>query len=264
MFFEVIRCLKERIRAKKALSRFAFMENVKNLLSSNEGRDFAEVLLQMESVGYDVEWSVIDSAEVVPQHRERVYLVGHLRGTSARQVFPIQRQSESFDRKPKINALYKTHDFNSAVVLGTDGVSMTLTATDYKHPQKTEIKKHNSVKQIGNFVKTKSFGGNPQRGRVYDQKGVSPTLNTMQGGGLQPHILVEQKDDNNDIWYHGKAIRRLKPLECWRLQGFSDEAFYKAKNAGVSNSQLYKQAGNSVTVPVIRAIAEKIVEVSKD
>lgn len=299
MFFEVIRCLKERIRAKKTMPRFTFMENVKNLLSSNEGRDFAEVLLQMDSVGYDVEWSVIDSSDVVPQHRERIFIIGHLRGQSTRGIFPIQRQSESTDRKPKINILHKTHNFNSAVVLSTDGVSMSLTATDYKHPQKVELNKK-QIKQVGNFRKTDSFGGNPQVGRVYDPKGISPTLNSMQGGNRMPNILVkaalthdqlkkrqngrrfkedgepsftltaqdrhgimldEQKDDNSGIWYHGKAIRRLTPLECWRLQGFSDEAFYKAKNAGVSNSQLYKQAGNSVTVPVIKAIGEKIMQV---
>ncbi len=49
-------------------------------------------------------------------------------------------------------------------------------------------------------------------------------------------------------------IRRLTPLECFRLQGFSDEYFYKAKNAGLSDSRLYKCAGNSVTVDVIHAI----------
>ena len=53
-------------------------------------------------------------------------------------------------------------------------------------------------------------------------------------------------------------IRKLTPLECWRLQGFTDEQFYKAKNDGVSDSQLYKQAGNSVTVNVIDAIARKL------
>lgn len=299
MFFEVIRCLKERIRAKKTMPRFTFMENVKNLLSSNEGRDFAEVLFQMDSVGYDVEWSVIDSSDVVPQHRERIFIIGHLRGQSTRRIFPIKRQGKSTDRKPKINSLYHDYGWHSPVVLGTDGISMSLTATDYKHPQKVELNKK-PIKQVGNFRKTDSFGGNPQVGRVYDPAGISPTLNSMQGGNRMPNILVratltpdrlnkrqngrrfkedgepsftftaqdrhgimldEQKDDNSGIWYHGKAIRRLTPLECWRLQGFSDEAFYKAKNAGVSNSQLYKQAGNSVTVPVIKAIGEKIMQV---
>lgn len=302
MFFEVIRCAKERIRAKKALPQYIFIENVKNLLSSNQGRDFAELLYQMGQIGYDPEWTVIDSSDVVPQHRERIYIVGHLRGKRFRKIFPIQRKSKGVNRKPKINSLYHDYGWHSPAVLGTDGVSMSLTATDYKHPQKIELNK-NKIKQVGNFRKTDSFGGNPQVGRVYDPEGLSPTLNSMQGGNRMPNILVkatltpdrlnkrqngrrfkedgepsftltaadrhgvmfdEQKDDNNGVWYHGKAIRKLTPLECWRLQGFSDEAFYKAKNAGVSNSQLYKQAGNSVTVPVIRAIAEKIAEVSKD
>ena len=339
MFFEVIRCAKERIRAKKTLPQYIFIENVKNLLSSNQGRDFAELLYQMGQIGYDPEWAVIDSSDVVPQHRERIYIVGHLRGERFRKVFPIQRQGKGPNRKPKINYLYKEDHYNSDTVVGIDGISPTIVATSYKHPQKIELNK-NKIKQVGNFIKTASFGGNPQVGRVYDPSGVSPTLNTMQGGNRQPKILVvgntsktgyrshdvvdekgisktidatsykhkpqvlvravltpdrinkrqngrrfktdgepsftltaadrhgvmldEQKDDNNGVWYHGKAIRKLTPLECWRLQGFSDEAFYKAKNAGVSNSQLYKQAGNSVTVPVIRAIAEKIAEVSKD
>ena len=302
MFFEVIRLLKERIENKETLPSYLIMENVKNLLSSNQGRDFAEVIYQMDKVGYDIEWNVFDSAEVVPQHRERIYIIGHLRGKRFRKIFPIQRQSKGSNRKPKINTLYKEDHYNSDTVVGINGISPTVVATAYKHPQKIELNK-NKIKQVGNFRKTDSFGGNPQVGRVYGPEGLSPTLNSMQGGNRMPNILVqatltpdrlnkrqngrrfkedgepsftltaadrhgimfdEQKDDNNGIWYHGKAIRKLTPLECWRLQGFSDEAFCKAKNAGVSNSQLYKQAGNSVTVPVIRAIAEKIAEVSRD
>lgn len=182
MFFEVIRCAEERIRAKKAMPSIIFIENVKNLLSSNQGRDFAELLSQMAKIGYDTEWAVIDSSDVVPQHRERVYIIGHSRGQCFRQVFPIQRQSEGSNRKPKINSLYHDYGWHSPVVLGTDGVSMSLTATDYKHPQKIEIKKENHIKQVGNFRKTDSFGGNPQVGRVYDPDGISPTLNSMQGG----------------------------------------------------------------------------------
>lgn len=72
----------------------------------------------------------------------------------------------------------------------------------------------------------------------------------MQGGGREPKILL-----NNGKAY---AIRKLTPLECWRLQGFTDEQFNKAKAAGVSNSQLYKQAGNAVTVPIVEAIGEKL------
>ena len=392
MFFEVIRLLKERIKYQKTLPTYLIMENVKNLLSSNEGRDFAEVVYQMDKVGYDIEWNVFDSAEVVPQHRERIYIVGHLRDQRTRGVFPIQRQGSDSSQSNGIRVVgnlsrtgYKSHD-----VLDEKGIAMTLTATAYKHPtlvrvsqtkvllgkykrnkygkairkayesgkikvrrrdprkfnlEKSDVSntlttvqkdnligivkthkikivgnvsktghhsddvmdeygisktitaqnayKHTpkvAVHQIGNIVQTKSFGSNPQTGRVYDTDGLSPTLNTMQGGNRQPQIIVRPcltpermkkrqngrrfkengepaftvtvTDRNGVMLKNGDvvAIRKLTPRECWRLQGFSDEQFDEAKRAGVSNSQLYKQAGNAVTVPVVKAIGQKLKE----
>lgn len=89
---------------------------------------------------------------------------------------------------------------------------------------------------------------NPSRsvmgGVVYEVDGLSPTLTTNKGEG--PKVL------------EGLRIRKLTPLECWRLQAFDDDMFYRAKNAGISNSQLYKQAGNSVTTTVIKELALKI------
>ena len=69
--------------------------------------------------------------------------------------------------------------------------------------------------------------------------------------------------DRNGVVYNG-LIRKLMPLECWRLQGFTDEQFAKAKAAGISNAQLYKQAGNAVTVNVIEALANFIKEIEKE
>ena len=68
----------------------------------------------------------------------------------------------------------------------------------------------------------------------------------MQGGHREPKILENYK------------VRKLTPLECWRLMSFTDEDFYKAKNAGVSNSQLYKQAGNSIVVKVLEGIFKNL------
>ena len=131
---------------------------------------------------------------------------------------------------------------------------------------------------------------------VHSVNRVSPTLNTMQGGDRQPKIayekqlkgyaVAEQGDSVNVSYPTSKTrrgrvgkqvaqtlqagevnqgvvtkdirIRKLTPLECWRLQGFSDEQFYKAKHSGVSNSQLYKQAGNAVTVNVVDAIVSEL------
>lgn len=325
MFFEVIRLLKERAENQKTLPTYLIMENVKNLLSSNQGRDFAEVIYQMDKVGYDIEWNVFDSAEVVPQHRERIYIIGHFRKECTRQVFPIQRQGNDAAQSTKIKVrrrdprkfnleksdvsntlttvqkdnligIVKTHKIkivgnvsktghHSDDVMDEYGISKTITAQNaYKHTPKV------AVHQIGNIVQTKSFGSNPQTGRVYDTDGLSPTLNTMQGGNRQPQIIVRScltpermkkrqngrrfkengepaftvtvTDRNGVMLKNGDvvAIRKLTPRECWRLQGFSDEQFDEAKRAGVSNSQLYKQAGNAVTVPVVKAIGQKLKE----
>ena len=81
--------------------------------------------------------------------------------------------------------------------------------------------------------------------------GVSQCLRTMQGGNREPKIAELQEQTKK------YRIRKLTPRECWRLQAFTDEQFDKAKAAGLSDSQLYKQAGNAVTVNVIKSITRK-------
>src|SRR5699024_3315309 len=100
--------------------------------------------------------------------------------------------------------------------------------------------KNEEIDVVGNIYKSQG-----QAGKVYTTNGVSPT--------------VQGQRTNSQGWIvEDLRIRKLTPLECWRLQGFTDEQFYKAKNDGVSDSQLDKQAGNSVSVPVIKAIAERL------
>ena len=194
LFFEIAR-FTSILRPK-----ILFLENVRGLLSHDKGRTFETILQTLDGLGYNVEWQVLNSKNFgVPQNRERVFIIGHLRGEGGRKVFPIRRESENVNR----------------------------------------------VRQIGNLIKTNSFGGNPHRGRVYSSDGISPCLNCMGGGGLEPKIYIN------------KQIRKLTPKECWRLQGFPDYAFEKAAQVN-SNSQLYKQVGNSVTVNVIKAIALKL------
>ncbi|TOZ06286.1 DNA (cytosine-5-)-methyltransferase [Leuconostoc pseudomesenteroides] len=249
LFFEVARAVKQ------IKPRFVFLENVKGLLNHDKGNTFRTILNTFDELGYDVEWRIYNSKDFgVPQNRERVYIIGHLRGDSGREVFPF---------------------------FGEDG----------------EVNPAN-VKQIGNLSDSNSFGGNPQTGRVYSNDGLSPTLNTMQGGGREPKVMVKEATqkgydiatvgDSINISQpnsktrrgrvgHGIAntlvtgseqatltneyrIRKLTPRECWRLQAFPDELFDKAQQAGLSDSQLYKQAGNSVTVNVIEYIGNLLKE----
>ncbi|WP_210133345.1 DNA (cytosine-5-)-methyltransferase [Staphylococcus sp. GDY8P199P] len=95
--------------------------------------------------------------------------------------------------------------------------------------------------------KPRAIIGSTQKNAYVGDGSTSPSLTSAmgQGGGHVPMPV-----------YSNLRIRKLTPLECWRLQGFTDEQFYKAKNSGVSNSQLYKQAGNSVTVNVVDAIVK--------
>ena len=82
---------------------------------------------------------------------------------------------------------------------------------------------------------------------VYNSNGLCPTLTTNKGEGIK----IKE----------AKGMRRLTPLECWRLQGFNDNEFYNAQNKGISNSQLYKQAGNSITVNVLSEIIRNLLPI---
>lgn len=342
LFFEVMRILNETPEERKPA--YLFMENVKNLISINGGRDFAKVLIEMDEAGYDVEWQVINSSWVIPQNRERIFVVGHKRGRQTRRVFPLTSEEIGTERKygilkdvlepvvdekynlseeklKKIKYLEKDLDtvFNSKTktlpkirrifdakkyglfgqtheVIDENGVTRTLTASDYKHPIyiATKIEKVFDGRRYGLFG---------QVNEILGENGLSTTLTTMEGGGRVPKVLIKnatnlgysiatdgdgidfsypdsksrrgrvQKDRSHTLvtgmdlgvavknTCNSLLIRRLTPRECWRLQGFTDEQFDKVKNAGLSDTQLYKQAGNAVTVPVIKKIAEKFTEI---
>lgn len=104
----------------------------------------------------------------------------------------------------------------------------------------------NELKQVGQLYGTEREP-NPQAGRIYSADGISPCLDTCQGGCRMPKIG------------DGIRVRKLTPRECFRLQGFPDEYFDRAAEV-CSDSQLYKQAGNSVTVNVIYEIAKRFKE----
>lgn len=271
----LIKNLKEEDRPQ-----YLFIENVKNLLSINRGFDFLRLLTELDKIGYDAEWDVLDTAEVLPQHRERVYIIGHFRGKSTRQVFPIRPGEESASKQLQQVTNTITARYGAAEGAGTyvaknqsPPVMPILTPERIKKRQNGRRFKTNNepmftitaqdmhgVIQVGNISQYTRFN-NPQAGRVYSPGGIAPTLNTMQGGNLQPKIIqrAQRKHKKNENFiYQDLTIRKLTPLECWRLQGFTDEQFFKAKNAGVSDSQLYKQAGNAVSVPIIEAIAKKL------
>ena len=288
LFFEIARF------ASILKPRYLFLENVKGLLNHDRGNTFEVILSALDELGYDVEWQVLNSKNFgVPQNRERVFIIGHLRGGSGRKVFPLSGDGAAITcEQPKINKvgnIRKKGKSQSGDVVSIDSLAPTLcSTTTQKDPLKVLIE--NGIKQFG--ILQPNYN---QSGVVYDTDGISPTIRAYQGGGLEPKIRVKEATSKgyaeaevgdsvnlshpNSKTRRGRVgkqvantlltgesqgviepdfrIRKLTPREYWRLQGFPDWAFDKAQEVN-SNSQLYKQAGNSVTVSVIAAIAKEL------
>lgn len=281
LFFEIARF------ASILRPKYLFLENVKGLLNHDGGATFETILGALDELGYNVEWQVLNSKDFgVPQNRERVFIIGHLRGECTRRVFPLSKGGQ---QATSIKEQY----------------SNTIT-TRYGNSQGAGAyiveSKSQKVRSIGNIHPS----GNGMNGEVYDSTGLAPTLTTNKGEGVKniqrahgynrggehdiaPTLTSNSYQENNLVkvvdFYNkitkdevgtltssgggstvragsfgitdGYRIRKLTPRECWRLQGFPDWAFDKAQEVN-SNSQLYKQAGNSVTVNVIAAIAKEL------
>ena len=220
LFFDLARIL----RAKKP--RLFVFENVKGLLSHNNGNTFKTIISTLDELGYDTQWQVLNSKNFgVPQNRERVFIVGHLRGTSRPEVFPI-RGTNNQNSKSRPKALKR--DTGQARIRDVSDISDTVTGGWGESRNNATF-----IVQLNNPIHSND--------RVYGTDGVSPTLNTMQGGNRQPFIPEDSK------------IRRLTPTECERLQGFPD-----GWTEGVSDTQRYKCCGNAVTVNVVRSVMEKL------
>jgi DNA (cytosine-5)-methyltransferase 1 len=218
LFFEIARVIK----AKQP--RMFLLENVKGLLNHDGGKTFTTILKTIDELGYDAEWQVLNSKHFVPQNRERIFIVGHLRDRSSRKVFPLGDFDEISDKKKlRKEELSRSRSHSSAI-----------DANYYKGPDGKR-----TLVQVGN-IDTK--GHNSLWGRVYDPEGIAPNLNA-NGGGMGA---------KTELYSIDSKIRRLTPKECERLQGFPENWTIG------SDTQRYKQCGNAVTVNVIEAIMNQI------
>ena len=232
LFFEIARF------ASILKPRYLFLENVKGLLNHDRGNTFEVILSALDELGYDVEWQVLNSKNFgVPQNRERVFIIGHLRGECTRNVFPIERNTKQVDELPRENITTNTL---TARYTAVGNGSYIIESEQKKIKIKEATSQGYAEAQIGDSVNLSHPNSKTRRGRVGKQ--IANTLLTGESQGVvEPDF----------------RIRKLTPRECWRLQGFPDWAFDKGQEVN-SNSQLYKQAGNSVTVSVIAAIAKEL------
>lgn len=234
IFFDFARIMK----AKKP--KFAIFENVKGLLSHHGGRTYETMLRTLDELGYDAQWGILNTRfHGLPQNRERVYIVANLRERSSTKIL-FERGNGGEDKMERgldILGNYRTKSGKThqrMEIHAESGVMSCLTATDYKWPR---------MVKVGDID-----GVNTQYSRVYDSEGVSTTINA-QGGGLGA---------KTGLYNAGDKIRRLTPKECFRLQGFKDEMVELGYKLGISDTQLYKMAGNAVSVPVVEWVAQKV------
>lgn len=219
LFFEVIRIMTEK------RPRIAFFENVKNLVSHDNGNTFRIICEQLDLLGYKYAFQVMNGSEYgnTPQNRERIYIV----------AFRDKEDYANF-MLPKSIPLTKTIK---------DVIDFDAKVDDKYYYTPEKCKFYDTLKQ--SMIKSDTVY---QWRRVYVRENKSnlvPTLtaNMGTGGHNVPLILT-----------HDGKIRKLTPRECFNVQGFPES--FNLPNQ--SNGRLYKQAGNSVVVPVIRRIAEEI------
>lgn len=253
--------------------------------------------------GYDVEWQVLNSKDFgVPQNRERCFIIGHLRGRSSAEVFPI----EGAGGENRISIIgHKDGYRRNTQVFSFDGITETLDTGQgggrghhvalpcfidlcYQGSQMTDIArclKARYYKGMANHagqdsgiaipVLTPDRAEKRQNGRRFKENGepmFTLTAQDRHGVGIGIGNPIEKDSDGifikiseeltvYAVWYEKYqcyiAIRKLTPKECFRLQGWTDDYFEKAQFVN-SDSQLYKQAGNGVTVSVISAIGERM------
>ena len=285
LFFTFVELIKSQKEEDKP--EWVLLENVKGLLSSGGGRDYLDYLSILDESGYDLEWQVFNSKDYgVPQNRERIYTIGHLRREGRRQVLPISRESSSH-LKQLVGGMqsYRVYDPSgiAATLVGEGGglgakTGLYLIDQSLTEPKLTEEARCLTARYTAGATKRTAMNSGVLEVQPILTQGIKVRNGTKQGYQLAvvgdsvdlsyPSSLTRRARVGRGIAHNlscscqmgavvwnGRVvkIRRLTPKECFRLQGFSDDLFEKAKAVN-SDAQLYKQAGNGVTVPVVYAI----------
>lgn len=260
----------------KLMPKYVIWENVKNLLSKKHRHNFDSYLDTMKNLGYTSYYQVLNAKDYgVPQNRERVFTISIRNDINTEFDFPPKQElkirlkdvlEDNVEEQYYLNDAqvermnttnYESSKFEHRVT-NEDGITPTLCARDYKDPKCVqEIIVDHSVKPsvAKNFEreKEKIFKSDKDIYEIRCKKGFT---DNRIGLKISPTIC-----SSSSCVYGLKnyRIRKLTPKEFWRLMGFNDEDFEKAAKVN-SNTQLYKQAGNSICVPVLQAILQNLLK----
>ena len=291
LFFEIA-----RIAAVKRPS-YLLLENVPGLLSHDGGRTFATILGTLSDLGYDVTWEVLNSKDFgVPQSRKRVYIIGYFRercageilsfretnATPLMQIIPGREGNRIYSPRGVSITLTSNaggfggktglYDVNAPVKIRTaDGVKLVYPPINHGRrfsfidmnfpPNLTDHARCITARQDSGISNRK---GEHSGVFIEDEPRaiLTPERVTVRQRGRrykEPNepMFALTVCDRHGIIRHGR-VRRLMPIECWRLQGFNDEQFNKAVATGLKDGHLYKMAGNAVSVPVVSAIGRRL------
>ena len=217
---------KKLIEAKKP--RFLLMENVKNLVGTTHKANFEKWLNYLSSIGYSNYWKVLNAVDYgAPQSRERVFCVS------------ILNPNKDFEFPEPTGRTMKLFD----ILDNKENVPANMYMNDRPFEfRETISESENGLIHVGNL----NMAANESIKRVYSPNGVCPTLTTMTGGHRQPKI-----------WLGEDGVRKLTPRECWRVMGFNNETYDKV-DGKLSNTQLYKQAGNTICVSCLEVIFKEL------
>ena len=214
-------------------------ENVKGAFSSNAREDFWAILKAFAKLGnYTIEWQLLNTSWVLPQNRERLYLIGHLAGRSISGVFPITEDDCLFTTKTQSQSQAQ--------------ISTTIKANGNMNADDTYI--------IPKIASTLTGGGHS--GGLHSDMTVIRQLPRGKNKGADlkicPTISSNAFQENNLLC----GIRRLTEIECERLQGFPDNwtqyGNYNGRIRRISKTQRYKLIGNAVTVDIVELIAKRL------
>ena len=273
LFFELARLAEARRPA------YLLFENVPGLLSHDKGRTFGSILSTLGELGYYVEWCVLNSANFhVPQSRRRVFLVGYLDPQCAGKIFPVfgsdAKTLIQIIGGPQGSQVYDPAGVACTQTSGAGGmggkIGLYLVDLCAGRPERTEIARCLTARYGQTTLSTHPrersgvllINNGTKQGYKEARPGDTVALDYMGSGtrrGRVGHDIAHTLQANSvpGLVERGGRIRRLMPRECLRLQGFNEDQIDRLL-AITSDSQAYKQAGNSVTVSVVEAIGRRI------
>jgi len=198
MFFQIYRIASEK------KPRLLFLENVKGLLSADDGRCFSTILSSLQKLGYSCEWQVLNSKNYgVPQNRERVFIIGHLRGTGGREIFPLRQDYCEDNGEEGCTSRHTMEKWNQGRGKGNVPRSRRQGEQDDNTSrgglQSDDTRNKSQIKRVGHMNKFRRYN------QTYETDGIVEALDTSSGGGHQP-CIIDRADMRRDNGTRGATV----------------------------------------------------------